>query len=89
MLREEPQPLYNGKVPRRVAPSVSTAEIVGPAIVEADADTDKLSRRGHSAQPAAERPEEAPPEEMAPLPHRFCCARSLRLAILFSKVTTR
>ena len=75
MLREEPLPLYNGKLPRRVAPP--RAESAGPA--EADAEAERLPRRGSLSQ----QPEEAEPspEEIAPLPHRLVCnSRATRLS---------
>ena len=66
MLREEPLPLYNGRLPRRVAPP--RAESAGPATVEADAE--RMPRRGSVSQIEEAEPS---PDELVALPHRLVC----------------
>ena len=66
MLREEPLPLYNGKLPKRVAPP--RAESAGPAAAEADAE--RMPRRGSASQIEEVEPS---PDEIVALPHRFVC----------------
>ena len=65
ILREEPLPLYNGKVPTRV--EAPRAESAGPAAAEADAE--RMPRRGSVSQIEEVEPS---PDEIA-LPHRFVC----------------
>tara|TARA_B110001452_G_C15221736_1_gene423535 strand:- start:681 stop:1982 length:1302 start_codon:yes stop_codon:yes gene_type:complete len=73
MLKEEPQPLYNGKMPRRIAapPVVEVAEDAA-AEAEAQAEAEKRSRRAGAAAPE-ERPEETATVELESPPHRFVC----------------
>ena len=65
ILREEPLPLYKGKVPTRV--EAPRAESAGPAAAEADAE--RMPRRGSVSQIEEVEPS---PDEIA-LPHRFVC----------------
>ena len=66
MLREEPLPLYNGRLPKRVVPP--RAESAGPAAAEADAE--RMPRRGSVSQIEEVEPS---PDEIVALPHRFVC----------------
>lgn len=75
MLKEEPQPLYNGKMPRRVAapPAAEAAESADAAAeAEAQAEAEKRSRRSGAAGPE-ERPEETETVKLESPPHRFVC----------------